>query len=161
MSLLSTLSGVSVTIGPVTVTCLIVFITSNHMPLQPCISLHLLKKLYVLEVLFCPLPLGFLRQGFCGGLNRNDPRRLMCLYAWPQGVALLGGVLTEGGVALWEEVCHCGGGLGFSYEHTHGDSLQSVTLVSKDLLPADQAVELPVLTAPCLPRGCHASHHDG
>jgi hypothetical protein len=47
----------------------------------------------------------------CGGLNRNGPHRLKCLNSWPTGNGTirrcgLGGV----GVALLEEVCHCGGG---------------------------------------------------
>jgi hypothetical protein len=39
------------------------------------------------------------------GLNRNGSHRVICLNAWPQGVALFGGV------TLLKEVCHCGGGL--------------------------------------------------
>ena len=39
------------------------------------------------------------------GLNRYGSHRLICLNAWPQGVALLVGV------ALLEEVCHYGGRL--------------------------------------------------
>jgi hypothetical protein len=64
-----------------------------------------------------------------GGFNRHDPYRLMSMNAWPQGVALLGGV------ALLEEVCHCGGGL-WGYICS---SYASVTH-SLSLLPADQDV---------------------
>ena len=44
----------------------------------------------------------------CGSLNKFGPQRLMCLNAWAMRVALLGGV------ALLEEVCHCGVVSGFS-----------------------------------------------
>ena len=69
-------------------------------------------------------------------LNRYDPYRFMCLNAWPQGLALLGGV------ALLEEVCH----------YTQWHSL---------LFSMNQDVELSAPSpAPCLPGCCHVSHHD-
>ena len=41
----------------------------------------------------------------CGGLNRNDPHRLMCLNAWSTGSGTLRGCgLVKVGVALLEEV---------------------------------------------------------
>jgi hypothetical protein len=48
----------------------------------------------------------------CGGLNRNGPYRLMCLNAWLIGsgaIKICG--LVRAGMALLEEVCHCGGRL--------------------------------------------------
>ena len=58
------------------------------------------------------------------------------LNAWPGGMALLGGV------ALLEEVHHCGGGL---------------SVAQSRLLPADQDVELSAPSSPCLPTLCDLS----
>ena len=57
-----------------------------------------------------------------------------------------------GGVALSEEVCHCGGGLEGSYAQA-SPSAEYISL----WLPLDQDVELPTLPAPGLPAHCHAS----
>ena len=76
----------------------------------------------------------------CGDFNRNGHHRLMCLNAWPKGEALLAGV------ALLEEVCHCGvwlsGLLCSSYAQCGTRSL---------MLPEDPEVELSASPAPCLP----------
>jgi hypothetical protein len=50
--------------------------------------------------------------GDCGGLNGYGPHRLMCLNAWPieNGTIRRCGLFGVG-VALLEEVCHCGDGL--------------------------------------------------
>ena len=50
----------------------------------------------------------------CDGLNRKGPQRLLCLNAWPIGSDTVSQYkLVVVGVALLEEVCHCGGrGLG-------------------------------------------------
>ena len=42
---------------------------------------------------------------YCGSLNGNGPHGVMCLHACPIGSD------TLTGVALLEEVCHCGDGL--------------------------------------------------
>ena len=47
----------------------------------------------------------------CGGLNRYGPYRLMCLGAWPMGSGSIRRCGLGVGVALLEELCHCGGGL--------------------------------------------------
>ena len=48
----------------------------------------------------------------CGGLNRYGPHRLMCLNAWSieHGSIRRCGLFFEVGVALMEELCHCGEG---------------------------------------------------
>lgn len=60
-----------------------------------------------------------------------------------------------GGVALLEEVCHCGGGLrGLMYGQVT-PSVESLLLAA-----TDQYGELSTpFPAPCLPGCCHASHH--
>lgn len=76
------------------------------------------------------------RHGGCGGLN-----------AWPMGSGTtMGCGLVEGGVALMEEVCHCGEGLWgllCSSSAQHGIAVSS-------LLPMDQDVKLSTPSAPCL-----------
>ncbi|ERE82677.1 putative double-stranded RNA-binding protein Staufen isoform 3 [Cricetulus griseus] len=48
----------------------------------------------------------------CDGLNRYGPHGLMCLNAWPiQSGTIRSGTIVEVGVALFEEVCHCGASL--------------------------------------------------
>lgn len=44
---------------------------------------------------------------YYGSLNRCDPHSLKCLNAWTMGSGTIVGV----GVALLEELPHCGGGL--------------------------------------------------
>ena len=42
----------------------------------------------------------------CGGLNRNDPHRLICMNVWPIGSNTIRRCGLDGvGVALLEEVC--------------------------------------------------------
>jgi hypothetical protein len=55
-------------------------------------------------------------------------------------------------VALLEEVCHCGGGL--------GDLSPSCLKTVSSWLPLDEDVELFTPPVPCLPRCCHASYLD-
>ena len=46
----------------------------------------------------------------CGGLNRNGPRKLVCLYAWPTGSGTIRRCgLGRVGVASLKDVCRCGG----------------------------------------------------
>lgn len=45
--------------------------------------------------------------GYCGSLNRCGPPSLKCLNAWTMGSGTIVGV----GVALLEELPHCGGEL--------------------------------------------------
>jgi hypothetical protein len=73
--------------------------------------------------------------------------------------------LVKVGVALLEEVCHCGGGfwglICLSCAQ-HGIAVSSWQ-PEEDyplLLPVDQDVELLAPPTPCLPAHCHASHHD-
>lgn len=56
--------------------------------------------------------------GRCGGLTRHGPHRFTCLNisvhrdTWSIGRGTLRRCgLAEAGVALWEEVCQCWGGL--------------------------------------------------
>ena len=56
------------------------------------------------------------------------------------------------GVALLEEVCHCGGGL--------WDLSLSCLETVCSWLPLGEDVELSAPSAPCLPGCCHAFHHD-
>ena len=45
----------------------------------------------------------------CAGLNKFSPYRLMCLNAWPTGNGTIRRCGLIGvGVALLEEMCHCG-----------------------------------------------------
>ena len=45
-------------------------------------------------------------------LNKNGAHRLMCFNVWPIGGGTIRRYGLVGvGVALLEEVCHCGGGL--------------------------------------------------
>ena len=74
----------------------------------------------------------------------------------PWGVALLGGV------ALLEEVCHCGLGLLVLKLWPVCVTVSSWPPVEDSLwLPSDQDVELSAPSpAPCLPAGCHVVCHD-
>jgi hypothetical protein len=67
-----------------------------------------------------------------------------CVVVW---IRLDQGVALSGGVALSEEVCHCGGRLW---------ELLLTTWKSVFCLPSEQAVEFAAPPAPCLPGSCHA-----
>ena len=74
----------------------------------------------------------------CDGLNMLGPG---------SGTTRRSG-LVEVGVALLEEVSHCGRGL----QDTHPSSLEASIL----LFTFEQDVELSTPLTPCLPRCCHA-----
>lgn len=59
---------------------------------------------------FFPVDLVMAFLGGCSGLNRFGPNRLLSLNAWLLGIGTIRrcGLM---GVALWEEVCYCRGGL--------------------------------------------------
>jgi hypothetical protein len=81
----------------------------------------------------------------------------MGLNAWPTGSGTIRRCGFVGvGVALLEEVCHCGMG----FEVSYAQAILSV-VYSLLLLPSDQDVDLSAPSpAPCLPTCCHASHPD-
>ena len=92
----------------------------------------------------------------CGGLNRFGLHRLIYLSAWPIGSGTTRRCGSVGvGVALLEEVCHCGGG-------PWGLLCSSYTQCGSPLLlPSHQDIELSAPSpVPCLPVLCHVSHHD-
>ena len=62
--------------------------------------------------------------------------------AWQGVICLAQGAALFGGMALLEEVCHCGGWVLFFCSSS------------------EQDIELSAPPAPCLPGYCHASHQD-
>ena len=97
--------------------------------------------------------------GYCGGLNRYGPHRLICLNAWPIGSGAVRRCdLVGKAMALMMEVCHCGGRPGSLICSKPCPVWDTVPF----LLPVDQDIELsaPSPTLCCLPACCHASCHD-
>jgi len=92
------------------------------------------------------LILGKMRDTWsCGGLNRNDPRGLVCLNAWP----LESGTIRRYGLV---------GGSVSPRSGLEVSNAQALPSVAHSLLqlPSDQDVELSAPPAPCLPAHCHA-----
>ena len=74
--------------------------------------------------------------GKCGGLNRYDPHRLMCLNAWPvESDTIRRCGLVGGSVSLWRQ----------SFDVIYTQATPSDNLL---LLPSDQAVEFQLTPAP-------------
>lgn len=100
----------------------------------------------------------FFQVDRCGGMNRIGPHKLMCLNVWSIGSGTIRRCSLAGiGMALLEEVWHCGGGI---WGHIYSQVMPSV-VHRLLLLPVDQDVELFVPSpAPCLSACCHVFHHD-
>lgn len=66
----------------------------------------------------------------CGGLNEDNPHRLLCVNTWSQLVKLLGSGLVRVSVALLYVVCHGGWALSFQ-QPTSGSVFLCLQLVDK------------------------------
>lgn len=94
---------------------LIPMLYSGHTISHPSISISFILQTRKISCAICffsqPTKISLLQH--CGSLNRNGPYRFICLNVWPSGCGITAQGL--GGVALQEEVCHCGWALGFKY----------------------------------------------